>query len=583
MTGLALARITTVLDGQFAGLIDMSDYDNRPTQVRQCFLQRALAALAIKNICKVDAGIAAASITDGFGDNGIDSLFFDSRADTIYFVQSKWSESANKPPDTEAILKFVEGVYDLLGAQFDHFGPKMKKREPEIRALLESERDLRIRLLILHVSTQPIPPDAMRRLEEFITTLNDPVPNSELSVYDQTGVYDLVTSESRAPDIKLQIGLSDFGSIERPFLAYYGRVHVREIKDWWLKHANLLFDQNLRLYYPSSTVNDAMSNTLRVGPEYFWYFNNGITIISKKVTRSLIGQPVKNFGIFNCEGVSIVNGAQTVGTIGKADLPMDVPGNSPLESIDSWVQVKIIDLEKTPQEFSRRITRAANLQNAVRDRDFAAMDPLQHRLAADFSLDKRRYVYKSGDADPRGDDGCSIVEATQALGCKHSLALTVLVKREIGSIWADTDQPPYLDLFNRDLTATTLWRAVTIMRVVDEELHKLRKLAATNRGAMICIHLNRVILHLIFQDPEVVSLDRQNSEMDVLVPVVRNSVNTVFDKVADVVADKFPGDYLAHLCKNQPKCEEIVSAVLRPKPIREEPVGTQITLFPDHA
>jgi len=581
MVGFALSRITTVLEGQFTNLIDMSDFDSRPTQKRTCFLQRALAALAIKNICKVDAKTAGRSITDGFGDNGIDALFFDSRSDTLFLVQSKWSEQANKPPDTEAILKFIEGVYDLLAAKFETFGPKMRAREPEIKALLESERDLRIRLLVLHVSTQPIPPDAHRRLAEFVAVLNDPIQNSQLDVLDQTGVYELVTSESKAPDIKLQVGLYDFGSIETPFLAFYGRVHVREIKQWWAEHGNSLFDQNLRLYYPSSPVNDALTQTVQRFPEYFWYFNNGITIICKNVHRGLIGQPVRNFGIFNCNGASIVNGAQTVGTIGKADIPFDSPSDSPPDSTASWVQVRIISLEKTPDDFSRRITRAANLQNAVGNREFAAMDPLQHRLSSDFALDKRRYVYKSGDADPRGEDGCSIVEATQALGCKRSVALAVLVKREIGAVWADTDPPPYTDLFNRELTATTVWRAVVVMRTVDEELHRLRKAASSNRIDMVCIHLNRLILHLVFQDPSVSKVDNENSDLETLISSVRSSVPPVFEAVASCVAEKFPNDYLAHLCKNQAKCEDIVDGITRPAKVNDKMPTKQISLFPE--
>jgi hypothetical protein len=46
-------------------------------------------------------------------------------------------------------------------------------------------------------------------------------------------------------------------------------------------------------------------------------------------------------------------------------------------------------------------------------------------LAVEFALDKRRYVYKSGEMDPKGDEGCSIVEATQALACARSVRFAV--------------------------------------------------------------------------------------------------------------------------------------------------------------
>ena len=58
-----------------------------------------------------------------------------------------------------------------------------------------------------------------------------------------------------------------------------GRVHINEIVQWWNDHRNALFTQNLRLFYPSSDVNDALSRTLQSNSDFFWYFNNGITLI----------------------------------------------------------------------------------------------------------------------------------------------------------------------------------------------------------------------------------------------------------------------------------------------------------------
>jgi hypothetical protein len=155
----------------------------------------------------------------------------------------------------------------------------------------------------------------------------------------------------------------------------------------------------LRLFYFNSDVNEALKSTLVSEPEFFWYFNNGITVICDSIVKGLAGSTDNAAGIFACEGVSVVNGAQTVGSIGE--IVGGVPdGTDPPQG---WVQARIISLEKCPPEFARRLTRAANLQNAVSNREFAAMDPLQHRLATDFALDRRKYVYKSGDPDPRAN------------------------------------------------------------------------------------------------------------------------------------------------------------------------------------
>jgi hypothetical protein len=222
-------------------------------------------------------------------------------------------------------------------------------------------------------------------------------------------------------------------------------------------------------------------------------------------------------------------------------------------SEQSWVQVRIISLEKCPPGFDRQITQATNFQNAVVRRDFAAMDPVQHRLATDFSLDKRRYVYKSGEEDPHGDDGCSITEATQALGCAASIELAVQVKREISELWWKIDRPPYTDLFNEHLTSVRLWKSVRILRAVDEELQKLRRSSAP-RADMIAVHLNRALLHLVFRDPAVRDFGRDDVPEEQLVMSARDAINEIFPKAADYIEQKHPYDYLVSVAKHLHLC-----------------------------
>jgi hypothetical protein len=361
----------------------------------------------------------------------------------------------------------------------------------------------------------------------------------------------------------LQIGLKDWGVIEKPFLAYYGRVHVDEILQWWREHNNSLFTQNLRLFRFSSDVNDALSNTLAMDPQYFWYFNNGITVICDKIIRAAVGAPQRLIGLFTCEGANIVNGAQTVGTIGNSGGIKKLSNNDGAPSADdpeSWVQVRIISLDRCPPDFGRAITRAANLQNAVGNREFAAMDPIQHRLAMDFALDKRRYAYKQGESDPSGEEGCDIVEATQALACAHSTALAVQVKREIGALWASTETAPYIELFNDGLSAIKVWRSVLIMRAVDQELQILKRSSAFNAD-FIAVHLNRLILHLVFNDDSLRALRHDGADEIECLKTSRDIVQKIFPRVATYIEEHHPENYLASFSKNLTKCEQLAAAL----------------------
>jgi hypothetical protein len=560
MTQLTLNRIRSVLEQQFAGKIDMSDYAMKSQdETRQAFLSRALAALCIKGLSGVDADVAGGAITDGFHDGGIDAIRFEPRTDTLFLVQSKWSDNGNKPIDADGVGKFVVGVRDLLSCRFDRFNEKVKSKEAEIRTALYADRQIRIRLITIHSANQPTHAHVTRRVDDLVAELNDPVPAAIGEHLDQAGAYNLITSESKPQKITLQIGLNQWGSVEKPFLAYYGHVHVGEIADWWKNHSNFLFTQNLRLFYYSSEVNEALKSTLVDEPEHFWYFNNGITVICDTVHRGLAGSPEHKVGVFTCSGVSVVNGAQTVGSIGN------ILGGIPDESNPptGWVQIRIISLEKCPPEFGRRITRAANLQNAVSNREFAAMDPLQHRLATDFAMDRRKYVYKSGEQEPRGEEGCNIVEATQALGCAASVNLAVQVKREIGALWANTDLAPYTDIFPGELTTARVWRCVLVMRAVDEELQKLR-MTELPRAELVAVHMNRVILHLVFQDPSVRPFNHDGTPDTEIVIAARSAVLPIFKKVSEYLEREQPNDYPAPLSKNLSKCERLATDYKKP-------------------
>jgi AIPR protein len=459
-----------------------------------------------------------------------------------------------KPINGAATAQFVDGVRDILAVKLERFNQKFQKREAEIRGALY--KPLRILLVTAHTSTQPFATPAQQKIQDLIDELNVSGPIATSEYFDQARLYKAITSDSEGAKIKLEIPIRDWGVIDKPFQAFYGRVHVLEVAKWWHDYNRSLCTRNLRHLLPSSEVNAALEKTLKAEADNFWYFNNGITIVCDSIDKAIYGAPKRDVGLFKCEGVSIVNGAQTVGTIGTT-----LSDSKTAEDQPGWIQVRIISLDKAPPDFDRRITRATNFQNAVRGRDFAAMDPTQQRLATEFALDRQTYAYKSGESDPQGEQGCSITEATQALACaQDAVDLAVQVKREIGSIWANIDEPPYTDLFNDSLTSQKVWRSVLVMRMVDSTLQTLRG-SNLQRADMIGIHMNRVILHLVFQDSKVKPLNHDEADLEQLLREVQQATERVFEEVASYLQTTHPGEYLASLCKNRPKCAALSDAI----------------------
>jgi hypothetical protein len=571
MTLYHISRISSVLDAQFTGLIDMSDQVKKSKESqRDTFLSRALAALCIKAHAGVDVAIAASAVVDGFDDGGIDAILFDQVNDVLYFVQSKWNNNGSSAMDGNEANKFVSGIRDILANKFDDFNNRIKSKQPEILSALRATRDVRIAIITAHTAFQEITPYAKKSIDRLLSDLNMPSrpPDAEAMHFNQEKIYGLITSLSKPPKIDIPITLSFWGQIDTPFEAYYGRANIAEVAGWWKLHGKALCDRNIRSFFHRSDVNDALKSTLKSNQEYFWYFNNGITIICDSVKKSLVGIPRREIGLFNCKGVSVVNGAQTVGVIGSTadliDLDADVSKEGAFDQ--SFVHVRIISLEKCPPEFDRLITDSTNLQNAVEYRDFAAMDPIQHGLAMGFALENRRYVYKRGEEDPHGEEGCSITEATQALGCAESMDVAVQVKRSIGEIWRRIKEPPYTTLFNKHLTSSQVWRAVLVLRAVDEELQK-------HAGSLVAVHLNRALLNIVFQDPCIRLFKNESSNSNEIVAKARIVINDIFHRAGEYLDEHHAKEYLGNFCKNAVKCKELSAAL---SVIKKEPTEYEI-------
>ena len=474
MADIHLQRIRIALTKLFDSHVDMSDYAGKPDREKEmAFLSRAVAAYGLMLMCELPPDQAAACVTDGFDDNGLDLIYFDKSGGVLYLGQSKWNDDGNGSISQAACQKLLTGCRDIVNLRLARFNERVRAREAELRAAVEST-DVRIVLYLAYSGTQPLSDHLQADIELFLKEMNDTSEVFSVESFDQGQLYNGVATQAQRHSINLQILLNDWGHITEPHSAYYGQVDATCVAQWWKEHGRNLFARNIRYYKGSTDVNNAIAATLKEQPEHFWYFNNGITILCSKVEKQVLGGPGRNSGVFECQGVNIVNGAQTVGTIGKLADSLAAP------LANARVLVRLISLEHCPEGFDKTVTRAANTQNRIDNRDFAALDPNQQRLASEFLLDGLRYAYKSGDPPPEPRGGCTIVDATVALACAADLALAVQAKREIGRLWDDIGAEPYTILFNDRTSTTDLWKAVEIMRVVDAHLA-----AMSNQGVAV--------------------------------------------------------------------------------------------------
>lgn len=531
--------------------LDMSDVLAADPGVRDThFLSRALAAFSIADVARIDDARALQSVVDEFKDDGIDGFYFDRVEHIAYLVQSKWSKNGNGGIEVSSIHKFCTGVNHFLENKIMNLGPKMQAKANDIQDALADSQATFV-LVISYTSKGPISPDARKPLDELLRDLNDDGDLVSFREMKQKELHDIVEQRALGDSIDLTIMLQEFGHVQSPYNSYYGQIAAMDIATWG-QHGDRLYHRNIRGFKGSTDVNDAIVNTLKSHPENFLYFNNGITLLCSELKKQPLGGKSKDSGVFECRGASIVNGAQTVGSIIHA---LSSSGSNS----NARVLVRLISLEDCPPDFGSDVTRAANTQNRIEKKDFAALDPEQSRLRSDMLLSLRKdYVFRTGDQSPSVDKGCTIDEATVALACaQQDVTHAVNAKQAVGRFYEDISKPPYTILFNSSLTALKLWRAVEMLRAVDDCLKQEQK-NRDGKEKLCAIHGNRVLLHLVFKGMPAIF---DANDIESYLSDIQELTSTYLDKMAAEIAMEYPVSYVGNVFKNITKCKALVAAI----------------------
>jgi hypothetical protein len=552
MSVLHVRQIASSLETRFNGLIDISDIAGAAEQQKTQFKTRAIAAYALVYLAACDNNVAGQAITDQFSDNGIDAIYFDSGEAQLYVVQSKFVQNGTSGIESAEVLKFVQGVRDLLDGDFKDFGSKMKARQSDVLSALDSA-STRIVLVLAHTSIQKLAGPSLKPISDLLEDLNDASEVARFVELRQADIHGSLAGTAEGAPIDLDVMLTEWGQVKEPHKAFYGQVSVNDVASWYEQHGDRLFAKNLRKMISVSDINRTIAETAQKKPASFWYYNNGITALCQTLEKKPIGGNDRTSGVFECSGVSIVNGAQTVGSLAAAALPQS----------DAKVMVRFISLEQCPPDFATEVTRATNMQNRVDARDFAALDPEQDRLRRELLLDGKTYAYKTGDPVPTTVSGCTLEDATIALACaSNEVSFAVIAKSAIGRLWDDIGKPPYRLLFNSGLSGLRLWRLVELLRVIDDALRDELS-TRTGRERMVAVHGNRFVAHRVFRQLTLTKseLDDPDHDVTALHASASRLVSKELVSTAKAIKRLFAKSYIQSLFKNSSKCQELADSL----------------------
>lgn len=537
----------------FTNLIDLRDVSNaNPEMQEDFFLTRGLAAYAIQHLSGTSPSEAAAAVTDAGNDNGIDALYFHEQNKRLYFVQSKWIKDGTGEPGNGDIKKFVAGVRDLINMKLDRFNTKIQSKSAIVKQALDDPAT-RYEVVVAHTGSSILALPSDRDLQDLSDEMNDVSEVLVTTVLNQGKLHTSLSAGIAGEPINIPIGLKSWGRKESPHEAIYGQVGAEQIADWWNKYRTRLFASNLRSMLGETDVNVEMRQTLEKTPENFWYFNNGVTIVARRAGKAMAGGTGTDFGTFHCEDVSIVNGAQTVGTIGK------FAEKNPQFAEKTFVSLRII-VRGDNQYFGEEVTRTNNRQNRIENRDFVALDPEQGRLRTELAIDGIEYQLMRSETVARSEKAFDLVEATTALACASgTIRLPVQLKREIGKLWDDISKAPYKELFNASVPGLHIWRCVQVQRRIDQALDSYVTRKNSRRHIGVTTHGNRLVAASVFESLPVTSFRQPTFELEAAASV--ESLTTLVDQRIALLAgllDKFyPNAMIPTLFKNLTKCEDL--------------------------
>lgn len=539
----------------FTGQIDLSDCTGKPEDdIESVFLSRALAAYTAHHLIGMEPSAAAASIVDGYGDNGIDCIAFDESQSKLLLVQSKWSKEGKGEPDNGSVKKFVSGIKDLLSMNFERFNAKVQSRVNEIETILSSPTT-KIVVILAHTGTSKLSTPSQLDFDDLMKEVNDAGDILEIEVLDQAKLHKSLTESLNNP-IAANLTLRYWGKREEPSLAFYGQICAADLAALWAEYKDRLLAKNLRgSLGENSDVNAEIRETLIKTPEKFWYFNNGITAIASKVKKSAIGGGDNDLGIFHCTDLYIVNGAQTISTIGR------FAEKEPSHLLDKcFVQIRVVSLETSDENFGDEITKTNNRQNRIDNRDFVSQDVEQKRIKTELAVDGVQYVIMRSDEVFADAVSFGLHESTTALACASlDIAIIVQLKGQIGKIWDDLSKPPYKLLFNSGTTGLYVWNCVQISRKIESELMAIEKSYSALREQKIVRYGNRLIAGLIFREIDPQNLNDPNKAMSQIASdkFINEMALTYSKKVVGYVQKEYANSMIPNLFKNQTKSRDV--------------------------
>ena len=325
-------------------------------------------------------------VCDGSGDGGIDVAYLhranadtpdiapdSGDGDTWYIFQSKYG-TAYSGIDTlraegDKIIRTLRGVNTNIAADTQQLLAKLNLFRQNA-----SEHD---RIVLAFATSDPIPASDRPAFDDLkLLGRNYVIPSFDV---EEVSIMTIWEALREADPSRLSVSLHGrfveqyagllVGTVSLVDLFAFLNAYKSQTGD-----LNQLYQKNVRQFLGGRRkVNRGIAATLNDQPEKFGLYNNGITIVVSRYTKS---QSDDTYVVYD---PYVVNGCQTTRTIWTVlDSKLNAGGTGAASSDDWTERVQrggvVTKIVSSDQAEITHITRYTNSQNSVREQDFIALE-----------------------------------------------------------------------------------------------------------------------------------------------------------------------------------------------------------------
>lgn len=535
---------------------------------------RAIAAFSIYNLAVVDDVTAGRSVCDSSSDGGIDAICINHNEKRVVVVQSKFNQKGNSTWSKEDFLLFKDACEKLQLGEYSRFDEILQHMASDIEIGLESQ-DYKFLFVMAHTGKRGAAEIILSDMQTWQDELNLAALTLQGTPQDDLPFQvHLVSAEDLTEWLQARthvnidlddVEIENYGRKDDPYLAFYGQVSGDQILEWWEAHGTRLFAKNIRNLLGSTDVNESIKNTASNNPEMFWYYNNGITLLVSEISpHRRNAQRGTVIGTFNFTNVSVINGAQTVSTIGQIFKTVSDENRDRITQIKILARfIKVANIENA--EVATAITKANNHQNRVLGRDFASQHTEQLRLSKELSVENYQYqLLRTDDQYIHADTSTiDLDEALDALAClTMSGSIIATLKDKRGRFFDNLDSQLYRSIFNPTVSGIKLINAVVHLRMVERLISV--KLNSTDRSVyrkrhLIITHANRVITALLLNKVSNIATATELISPDETILSIK--LDLIVDEAEQYFERNYANAYPARFFGNVEKVNEILTAL----------------------